>query len=120
MDSMSYKTFVWPNNPHTYKEVWSREPKFSTVNGVSEYLGMGDLRGAVTGSGTFFGENAYEQFRSLMELAKEKTAGDLRHPLWGIRTAYLTGLELMQEPRENYVKYAFEFTCADSDGEVPK
>ena len=25
METMSYKTFVWPGNPHTYREEWSRE-----------------------------------------------------------------------------------------------
>lgn len=119
-DSMSYKTFVWPNNPRNYKEQWSRDPQFSTENGVSEFLRMGPLKGIITGSGAFFGDSAYEQFRSLMELAEENTPGDLRHPLWGIRQAYLTGLELVQEPRENYVGYSFEFTCADANGEVPK
>lgn len=120
MDSMSYKTFVWPNNPSSYREVWSREPKFSTENGVTAYTGMGPLTGVIKGSGAFFGENAYEQFRSLLELTKEKKVGELRHPLWGIRQAYLTGLELIQEPRENYVAYSFEFTYANSNGEVPK
>lgn len=120
MDHMSYKTFVWPNNPHTYKEEWSREPKYTTVDGVSTYQGMGPLRGIIKGSGAFFGETAYESFRDLMELAKEKKVGELRHPLWGIRYAYLTELVLMQEPRENYVGYSFGFTVADSDGEVPK
>lgn len=120
MEMMSYKTFVWPTNPSTYKEVWSREAKYSTAEGVTEFLGMGPLKGIVRGTGAFFGERAYESFRDLMALAEQKTPGDLRHPLWGIRTAYLTGLELVQEPKENYVGYSFEFTCADSDGEVPK
>jgi len=120
MDSMSYKTFVWPNNPHTYQEVWSREPKYSTVEGVTVYEGMGPLRGTVKGSGAFFGEGACEHFRDLLKLAEEKSVGELRHPLWGIRQAYLTGLEMVQEPRENYVGYSFAFTIAESDGEVPK
>lgn len=120
METMTFKTFVWPNNPHTYKETWTREPKFETIEGVTLYMGMGPLKGVIRGSGAFFGERAYENFRSLLSLAEEKTAGDLRHPLWGIRDAFLTGLELMQEPRENYVAYNFEFTCADSAGEVPK
>lgn len=120
MDSMSYKTFVWPTNPKTYKEVWTREPKYSTVEGETVYEGMGPLKGIIRGSGAFLGSGAYENFRALLTLAKEKKVGELRHPLWGIRQAYLTGLEMTQEPRENYVGYSFEFTCADSNGEVPK
>ena len=117
---MSYKTFVWPNNPSSYREVWKREPRFETVEGVPVYLGMGDLTGTIQGSGVFFGEGAYESFRDLLELAKDRTVGELRHPLWGIRDAYLTGLELVQEPRENYVGYSFEFTYAETNGKVPK
>ena len=120
METMSYKTFVWPGNPHTYREEWNREPEYTTVEGTAVFQGMGPLKGTVRGSGAFFGAQAYENFRALMELAKEAAPGELRHPLWGIRTAYLTKLELVQEPKENYVGYSFTFTCADSDGEVPK
>lgn len=120
MECMSYKTFVWPNNPASYREEWSREAKYSTEDGVSTFLGMGPLKGTIRGSGAFFGELAYENFRDLLELAESDEAGALRHPLWGIRQAYLTELELVQEPRENYVGYSFGFTVAEADGEVPK
>ena len=35
MDFLSYKTFVWPQNPHTYEEKMSREPQYSTSDGVT-------------------------------------------------------------------------------------
>ena len=37
MDFLSYKTFVWPHNPHTYKEEYIREPKFRTENGITSF-----------------------------------------------------------------------------------
>ena len=120
MAFLSYKTFVWPQNPHTYKENAVREPQYKTEDGVTSYTGMGKLKRIITGSGVFYGEDAYDQFKLLLKLAEESSAGNLEHPVWGIRYCYLTGLELTQEPRENYVSYKFEFTQALTNGEVPK
>ena len=120
MDSLSYKTFVWPQNPHTYKEECIREPKYKTVDGVTYYDGMGQMKRIISGNGVFFGENAFEQFRTLAALFEESDAGNLEHPIWGIRYCYFTGLELTQEPKENCVSYKFEFTGALTNGEVPK
>lgn len=120
MDYMSYKTFVWPNNPHTYREEYAREPQYSTVEGVASFDGMGQMKRIISGSGVFFGENAYESFRDLAKLFEDEEPGNLEHPVWGIRYCYFTGLELTQEPREDYVSYRFAFTCALTNGEVPK
>ena len=120
MEKMSYKTFVWPQNPHTYKEEYIRQPHFFTAEGETYFDSMGDMQRIITGSGTFFGETAYSDFQRLAELFKERTAGNLEHPLWGIRYCYFTGLELTQEPRENCVSYTFQFTGALTNGEVPR
>ncbi len=120
MDFLSYKTFVWPNNPHIYREVTSRAPRYSTQNGESYFDGMGDLKRIITGSGVFYGEDAYTQYKKLQRLAEEMTAGNLEHPVFGIRYCYLTELEVTQEPKENYVSYRFTFTQAKINGEIPK
>lgn len=120
MANLSYKTFIWPQNPHTYQEEAVREPQYYTEDGVTYYNGMGQLKRYITGSGAFCGEDAYTQFKLLQKLAEEGTAGNLEHPVWGIRYCYLTRLVLTQEPRENYVSYEFEFTQALTNGEVPK
>ena len=120
MDSMRFKTFVWPQNPHTYREEYIREPHFYTEDGEIYYNGMGDMQRIITGSGTFFGEDAFENFKALAALFSSREAGNLEHPLWGIRYCYFTGLELTQEPRENCVSYQFQFTGALSNGEVPR
>ena len=116
---MSYKTFVWPHNPHTYKEEYSRETIFRTQSGVTSFESMGQMRRTIRGSGAFFGENAYAWFRELAELFADGEPGNLEHPDWGIRYCYFTGLELTQEPRDDYVSYTFEFTCALTNGQVP-
>ena len=120
MDYLSYKTFVWPQNPHTYQEELIREPKYTTVNGVAYFDSMGDMKRIITGSGVFYGENAFAQFKHLAALFEETTAGNLEHPIWGIRYCYVPGLELTQEPQENCVSYKFTFTGALSNGVVPK
>ena len=120
MGKMSYKTFRWPRNPHTYKEEYIRQPHYVTVDGKAYFTEMGAMQQVITGSGTFFGETAYEDFRRLAELFEDGTPGNLEHPLWGIRYCYFTGLELTQEPRENCISYQFTFTVASTNGQIPK
>ena len=119
MDFLSNKTFVWPQNPHTYKEEYIRDPHFLTEDKQTYFDGMGAMQRIITGSGTFFGETAIEDFQLLAELFEDQEPGDLRHPLWGIRYCYFTGLELTQEPKENCISYRFQFTQASTNGEVP-
>ena len=116
MDFLSYKTFVWPQNPHTYREVAIRTPEYGEVY----FKGMSALKRTITGSGVFYGPDAYTQYLKLQKLAEEVNAGNLEHPIFGIRYCYLTMLEVTQEPKENYVSYRFEFTQARLNGEIPK
>ena len=120
MDYLSYKTFVWPQNPHTYRETTTRTPEYYTQDGETYYRGMSALKRKITGSGVFSGANAYTQYKKLQKLAEEMNAGNLEHPIFGIRYCYLTLLEVIQEPKENYVSYRFEFTQALMNGEVPR
>lgn len=120
MTRMSYKTFVWPQNPHTYKEEAIRQPHFHTQDGITYFDGMGDMQRIITGSGTFHGADAYTQFKLLQKVFEEDGPGNLEHPVWGIRHCYFTGLELTQEPKENVISYQFEFTQADGNGVVPR
>ena len=49
----------------------------------------------------------------------DEDSGVLTHPVWGERSVFFTGLEMTQEPRENYVAYRFEFQQADENGKIP-
>lgn len=120
MANLSYKTFIFPNDPEAYQEVISREPVYVTEAGVSYFNGMSEMRRVITGEGAFRGSDAYEQFKLLQKLGESSEPGNLEHPVWGIRYCYLTKLVLKQEPRENWVGYEFEFTQALTNGEVPK
>ena len=120
MDFLSFKTFVWPQNPTTYREVATRTPEYYTQDGETYYRGMSNLKRTISGSGVFYGEDAYEQYLKLQKLMTEISAGNLAHPIFGIRYCYFTLLEVTQEPKDNYVSYRFEFTQALLNGEVPR
>ena len=120
MEKMTFKTFVWPQNPHTYKETLKREPVYyKDEDGAYIFEGLSPVKREITGSGVFLGETAYEDFRRLLALVDQPTAGDLQHPIWGIRVCYLTELELLQESKTDCVSYRFTFTGADANGEIP-
>lgn len=120
MNFLSYKTFVWPQNPHTYHEQVQRRPRYLTLDGESYFDSMGPVQRQITGEGEFYGPEAFAQYKRLAALFEENTPGNLEHPIWGIRYCYFTELELTQEPQEDYVRYRFAFTGALGDGTVPK
>ena len=75
MDKLTYKTFTWPQNPHTYKEECIRQPHFITVDRQTYYEGMGQMQRIITGTGTFFGDTAIADFQRLVKLFEENDAG---------------------------------------------
>lgn len=121
MDSLTYKTFSWPNNPEVYREDYVREALYSKANnGDTVFSGMGPLKRVITGSGAFFGSDAAATFIRLAAVFAAPEAGALVHPVWGTRSVYFTKLQMTQSPRADYVAYSFEFTEADEEGAIPK
>lgn len=121
MLKMSFKGVDWPQNPEQYRQVSIREPVYGKDSaGNAVFSGMGPVKVTVTGSGAFFGTNAYENFKVLSTLFAQSTVGALYHPVWGTVQAYFTGLELTQEPKPDYVAYSFEFKGADENGAIPQ
>lgn len=121
MDKLRYRTYTWPHNPTTYAETIRRTPVYAlTSEGIYVFAGMGGMKRIISGSGAFYGANAYEQFKALQAVAEQAGTGDLVHPIWGTRKCYFTSLEMTQEPRENYIPYRFTFTCVDSEGNIPR
>lgn len=120
MIKMSFKDYLWPQNPHTYRDEMTRTPHYEVVDGVTEYVGISPVIRRITGEGTFFGDNAYQNFMDLMDLFEDPKPGYLEHPYWGRCYCYFTMLELTQEPKEGCVSYKFGFTGALSNGDIPK
>lgn len=121
MEKLIFKDFEWPQNPEYFRQNFVREPVYIRVeDGEPVFSGMGPLKRTITGSGAFVGEAAYRNFRTLIDLCDDKSAGTLRHPVWGEANVYLVELEMAQEPRADYVAYSFKFQEADSEGAIPK
>lgn len=121
MDKLVYKSFTWPQNPEYYRQSYVREPVYvKDEEGNVTFSGLGALKRTITGSGAFFGETAYENFMELAALCDTDVAGALTHPVWGKVSAFLTKLEMSQEPRADYVAYSFTFQVADADGNIPQ
>lgn len=121
MTQLRFKTFTWPTNPEVYHEDFVRDALYAkTDDGDSVFSGMGPMKRVITGSGAFFGTDAYTNFNALAALFGDATTGTLTHPVCGERTVYFTKLQMSQSPKSDYVAYSFEFTEADADGAIPK
>jgi len=121
MEKLVFKAFTWPINPEKYQEAFLREPLYDkTDSGDSVFAGMGPMKRVITGSGAFFGADAYTHFNNLAKVFSDPAKGTLTHPVCGSRTVYFTQLQMTQSPKSDYVAYSFEFTEADSEGAIPK
>jgi len=110
LSPMRYKTFTWPHNPRTYTIEFQRDTAVHKVPmGAYTMQDLGRSFRTLRGEGEFFGPNAYATFQELACLFYETGPGVLIHPVWQTSSAYFTELELLQEPRENYVRYRFAF-----------
>ncbi len=115
--SMQFKSFVWPNNPTTFESGMNRQVavlKYPCDGYVLQDLGESGR--IFEGKGAFYGAKAYQNFRLLAQVFCQNGAGTLYHPAWGSYTAYFTALQLLQEPMENYVSYAFTFRATQAAG----
>lgn len=107
---MRFKDYVWPHNPRVYEIIYKKDLVAHRMPfGLYSLQNMGRQHRVLRGEGEFSGAGAYAEFRKLAALFYDNEPGVLVHPLWDTTTAYFAALELMQEPTENYVRYAFEF-----------
>jgi nucleoid-associated protein YgaU len=108
---MKYKTFIWPNNPTNISIGYEKriiKHEYPDIDGA-EFEELGAEPRNISGSGVFFGNNAYNNFKKLQKLFYEKTDGKLYHPKYGTFTVRFTKLTSKEEPLPNYVEYDFEF-----------
>lgn len=119
MDKIMFGDYAWPMNPEFFHQKFVREPQYVTSSGNVLFAGMSALKRTITGSGYFTGENAYTNLITLASLC-DGTPRTLTHPYFGEINAYLTCVEMTQEPREEHVAYSFVFREADEDDVIPK
>lgn len=120
MEKMKFKFWNWPENPEEFRIEAVREPMYTIgEDGTISYIGLGPLCRVITGSGVFQGPDAVDNLNSLSVLLASGTVGELVHPLWGTMKAYLTGVNLEQGSRPDYIAYSFSFREADESGMIP-
>lgn len=126
MMAMRFKKFIWPNNPARCSYQVRRNTAIHKYPGGGYSVeDLGEARRILTGSGEFYGENAYETMLELLRVYEQPDAGVLVHPILQFQQAYFTELSLIQEPRKDYVAYQFTFVedilngGAEMEPEVP-
>ena len=110
LSPMRYKDYVWPHNPRICEIEQKR--KISAVklaSGGFVMQDMGKTYRIIKGEGEFSGESAYDEFKMLEAVFSEGGSGILVHPVWQMIRAHFVTLTLRQEPKSDYVAYAFEF-----------
>ncbi len=111
LSAMRFKDFTWPHNPRTFHVLWRRRLCVLDAPGGRYHVQeLGRTCRVFHGAGEFCGPDAYAQFERLSRTFSRDGAGTLVHPVWHSQSVYFTRLELTQEPRQDYVAYAFEFT----------
>ena len=113
LTAMQFETFIWPHNPATYTLRYARNlvvhPLPYNTYSVED---LGTVPRVMEGVGEFFGKDAYHTFLELAALYDRQSPGVLLHPLWQSSCVYFDLLQAMQEPREDYIRYAFRFVEA--------
>lgn len=116
LTKMRYKSFVWPHNPSSYSISFARNQAVHALPmGDYQIQDLGRTCRIMKGEGAFYGPDAYRTFQALARLFDEGTPGVLIHPVWQTSLAYLSELELLQEPRADYVRYRFTFREAGAE-----
>lgn len=110
MANMSFKEYVWRNNPVNLQVRWENRLQEHRLPYVGSMLeGIGRKYRVVTGEGDFYGADCYEQFASLSKIFEEGGSGYLNLPGMMPIRALFRSLEMRCEPVENLVRYRFEF-----------
>jgi len=110
LSPMRYKNYVWPYNPKIYGITYERRiAAYKIPFGTYAMQDLGMMYRVLRGEGEFAGKGAYDEFKKLATVFYEGGAGILVHPVWQSSNAHFVSLSLLQEPREDYVRYTFEF-----------
>jgi hypothetical protein len=122
LGKMKYRDFKFPYNPETSSFECDRSyvrHKYPELAG-NELEDFGPNAVVITGSGEFFGENAYTYWNNLLTAFNKSGVGKFYHPIYKTVTrGLMTKLKSDLEPRENYIKYSFEIV-ADTDPTTSK
>lgn len=117
LSKIVYKGFEFPYNPATTSYKIDRtfiKHKYPELAG-NELEDFGPNACVISGSGEFFGSNAYSNWRALLKEFKKKGVGQVSHPIFtDVTRGLMTSLHADVEPRPDYIKYSFEI-IADTE-----
>lgn len=112
---MSYKGFVWRNNPTALNVTAARSVKETVLPFVgSRVEEICAQKRRVTGEGYFVGEDCRQQWNELKAVYESEGAGSLRLPGQMPFLAVMDSLKLIGVAGENLIKYSFSFIEAAS------
>lgn len=110
MAAMQFRDYVWQNDPESLRIRFRREYQVEPrSDGLWSVTNIARMARTFEGEGVFYGETAYTQFSLLARMLYDGVAGTLVLPHWESARALLTELEILEEPRENYLHYRFAF-----------
>lgn len=114
LNKIKYKNFTFPNNPETTGFRCDRsyiKHKYPALSG-NELEDFGVNAIIITGSGYFFGKNAYSDFHKLFKQYEKRGVGDFRHPIFTeVTRGLMTSLEGTVDPGVNAIRYTFEIVA---------
>lgn len=109
--SMSFKDFVFPQNPTSLEVTEARAMKETVLPFAGSALhDLGPKRRRVTGEGYFTGPDCRETWTRLQVLYSKGGPGSLRLPGQVPFLALMDGLRLVGVSGKDLVKYTFSFT----------
>lgn len=114
LSKIKYKKFTFPNNPETTSFKCDRayiKHKYPNFAG-NELEDFGVNAIVITGSGCFFGANAYRNFNKLYKEFEKKGVGNFSHPIYtNVTRGLMTSLESTVDPEVNVIRYSFEIVA---------
>lgn len=116
---MRYKDYLFPHNPASIRISAQAALAMAQCPGHApavQHMGRG--RRVITGSGSFFGEDALEQYRRLEAVFRQKSSGLLQLPGLHSVMAYFARLECDAKGDGSVIEYSFEFWEAALEQEV--
>lgn len=117
LKKIKYKSFTFPNNPETTSFKCDRsyiKHKYPNLAG-NELEDFGVNAVVITGSGYFFGTDAYKTFDKLRKEFNKKGVGSFRHPIYtSVTRGLMVNLEGTVEAEVNAIRYSFEI-IADTE-----